>query len=159
MRIAGLLLVVLPVALSAGGEDFVLRDERWGSEQQRAESRDLAIRQFLAVPTSDGGYGLTGAMSLHSNASAGRARTAVLPGGAVLFSVAANLLRHGPIAIPFSYAWEGGEARPPREAWEPYHRDDKRIEHRLLFQAREDIRNESEFFEWLDTVKDPQERR
>lgn len=71
-----------------------------------------------------------------------------LPGGqSVVFGVAANLLKRGPVAIDFAYAWE--------KPGSPYRGT---VQHRLLFDVRQDFPYVTDFKEWLDKVKDPPKR-
>lgn len=66
------------------------------------------------------------------------------PGRAVVFSVAANLLKRGPIMIDIGYAWETSRTS-----------DYGRIEHRIVFDLRERLKDEPDLDKWLAQVKEP----
>ncbi len=70
------------------------------------------------------------------------------PGQSVVFSVAANLVKRGPIAIAFTYAWETSAGSPLVGM----------VEHRLTFDIKELLEGDPELEEWLKDVKEPAPR-
>jgi hypothetical protein len=80
-------------------------------------------------------------MSLNPLAAVSSSPTRVGAAESILFSVAANLLKHGSIAVRFGYAWEGTHAA--------------KVQHQLLFDAADELRLKLDVMRWLETVTDP----
>ena len=98
---------------------------------------EVYLGVFVTFPT------LGGRRLYHGPSGEGR-----LPAGqSVVFSVAANLLKRGPIAINFRYEWE--RSSPCCGV----------IERRIVFDIREHLEDEPELARWLAKVKDPPRRK
>jgi hypothetical protein len=117
----------------------------------------LAFRRLPDnTPTTDPVDGQEVALDVHIT-NPGTRELYVHPGGdlrsesslparqSIIFSVAANLLKRGPIAIRFSYQWE----RPGAPGF-------GEIEHRLVFDPTKDL--DEDVRRWLDKVEDPPKR-